>query len=227
MLLEWNQGEHVLVTGGTGSGKTRLAYELDRIRIKRGGYVVVFVCKTQPDDTILDYYSKKNGWVRWKTWKKRPAPHERQVLLWPDVQKKTYREAVAIMRREFQKALDAIQKGGKWTVHFDEGLFFSDPQFLGFKAELGMMHSLIRAGKGTLITLAQRPAHLPVSIYPNISHAFVGRASEQLDLRRLADLNGRESSKELQQRISQLGKHDFLHIAMGSQKPAEVIDLSK
>lgn len=227
LRLTWSQGEHVLVTGGTGSGKTLLARYLDQIRIDRGGYVVVFVCKTLPDETITQHYSTRDGWVRWKTWKKRPSPLERQILLWPDVKGKSYVEAVAIMKREFRKALHGIQKSGKWTVHIDEGLFFTDPQFLGFKAELGMMYSLIRAGKGTLITLAQRPAHLPVTIYPNITHAFVGQASELPDLKRLADLDGRTNSRALQTRISELGKHDFLHINTASSSPPEVVNLAR
>lgn len=227
MALTWNQGEHVLVTGGTGSGKTRLARELDEIRIKRGGYVVVFVCKTLPDETITRYYGKRDGWVRWKTWQKRPSPTERKILLWPAVEGKSYAEATAIMRREFQKALHGIQKAGKWTVHIDEGLFFTDPAFLGFRNELGMMYSLIRAGRGTLITLAQRPAHLPVTIYPNITHAFVGQASELSDVKRLADMDGRENSRALQRRISELGKHDFLHITVGSDNPPTVLNLAQ
>lgn len=226
MALSWNQGEHVLVTGGTGSGKTLLARQLDQIRIDRGGYVVVFVCKTQPDETILKHYSRADGWTRWTTWQK-PAPTERQILLWPKVRGKTYREAVAIMIREFRKALDAIQKSGKWTVHIDEGLFFTSPSYLGFANELGMMHSLIRAGKGTLITLAQRPAHLPVAIYPNVTHAFIGQASETSDVKRLADLDGKTNSRDLQRRISELGKHDFLHVRVGSDAVPRVLNLAE
>lgn len=227
MALAWNQGEHVLVTGGTGSGKTLLARYLDEIRIVRGGSVVVFVCKTQQDETLTQNYSAKDGWVRWKKWKKRPDNDERKVLLWPDVKGKTYREAVAIMRKEFTIALDAIQRGGKWTVHLDEGLFFCDPAYLGFKTELGMMSSLLRSQRGTLITLAQRPAHLPVTIYPNLSHAFVGQASEQGDLKRLADMDGKTNSREIQRMISELGKHDFLHIQVGSSHPPTVVNLAQ
>lgn len=227
LSLSWRQGEHVLVTGGTGSGKTLLARQLDQVRIDRGGFVVVFVCKTQPDETILNHYSRADGWQRWTSWKKRPAPDERKILLWPKVQGKTYREAVAIMRREMGRALDAIQKSGKWTVHVDEGLFFTSPSYLGFSNEIGMMHSLIRAGKGTLITLAQRPAHLPVAIYPNITHAFIGQASEASDIKRLADLDGKTNSRMLQRQISELGKHDFLHVHVGSDAMPSVLNLAE
>lgn len=225
--VRWRQGEHVLVTGGTGSGKTLLARQLDQIRIDRGGYVVVFVCKTLPDDTILENYPARDGWVRWTRWHKRPLITENKILLWPKVEGKPYKEAAAIMRKVFSEALMAVQRSGKWTVHVDEGLFFTDPAFLGFRGDLGMMYSLIRAAKGTLITLAQRPAHLPVTIYPNITHAFVGQASEAMDIKRLADMDGRAGSRDLQRRITALGKHDFLHIDVGSQVPPTVWNLKR
>lgn len=221
MALTWPQGDHVLITGGTGSGKTQLARAVDQIRIDRGGSVVVFVCKLQPDETITKYY---NDFKRWTTWHKHPAVTERKILFWPKVEGKTATEAVAIMKREFSRALNEISKTGKWTVHIDEGLFVTAPEFLGLKSLIGMMYALQRSAKGTMITLAQRPAHLPVVIYPNISHAFVGRASELPDLKRLADLDGATNSRALQRQISELGKHEFLWIRTGKDTPPEVFN---
>lgn len=221
--LQWNQGDHVLVTGGTGSGKTRLARELDEVRLVRGSSVVVFVCKLQPDDTITDYYK---GWTRWKSWKKHPAVHENRILFWPDVEGKTPAEAMHIFKREFRHALNEIGKRGKWTVHIDEGLFVSSPQYLGLGNEIGLMYALMRSAKGTMITLAQRPAHLPVTIYPNLSHAFIGRASELPDLKRLADMDG-PSSRDLQRIIAANGKHDFTWVKIGSDEAPERVNLAE
>jgi energy-coupling factor transporter ATP-binding protein EcfA2 len=223
----WKQGQHVLITGGTGSGKTRLARELDEIRIARGGYVVVFVCKLRPDDTITDYYNARDGWVRWKRWKTRPRINENKILLWPDVEGKPVKDAVALMGAVFAEALDAISRNGKWTVHIDEGLFMSSPSYLNFGREMGMMYALMRSAKATLITLAQRPAHLPVAIYANIDHAFVGRASEPADLKRLANMDSGMPSRELQKLIMRNGKHDFLWIRLGQEKEPQVINLAQ
>ena len=90
---------------------------------------------------------------------------------------------------------------------------------------LGLMYALMRSSKGTMITLAQRPSHLPVAIYANIQQAFVGRASELPDLKRLADLDGHTNSRELQRRISLNGKHDFLWIPIGTDWEPERINL--
>lgn len=221
--LTWNQGGHVLITGGTGSGKTRLAREVLEQRIKRGGFVVVFVCKLS-DETIDSAYS---GFKRWKTWKTHPRVNENRILLWPDVEGKSMHEAFDLWRRVFMHALEEISRTGKWTVLIDEGLFVSSPAFLGLHSELGMMYQLMRSMKGTMITLAQRPAHLPVAIYANIEHAYVGRASELPDLKRLADLDGPTSSRELQKVIAQNGRHDFTWIPVGPGWKPEQVNIAR
>lgn len=220
----WEQGDHLLVCGGTGSGKTLLARHLDEIRLRRGGAVVVFICKLKPDATITKHYK---GWTRWKTWKRNPSMMEDRILFWPDVEKLTPTEAVEVMRREFAHALDQIGKAGKWTVHIDEGLFVSSPAYLGLGSVLGMMYALMRSSKGTMITLAQRPAHLPVSIYANLSHAFVGRASELPDLKRLADMDSNVNSRVLMNMIQQNGKHDFIWVPVGLDWAPERVNLAR
>lgn len=219
----WQQGGHVLITGGTGSGKTELARLVIEERIKRGGYVVVFMCKLE-DETISTSY---RGFKRWKTWKKKPRVDENRILLWPDVEGKPLREALIIWKKVFREALDEISRVGKWTVQFDEGLFIASPAYLGLAQEMGMMYQLMRSMKGTMITLAQRPAHLPVTIYANIEHALVGRASELPDLKRLADLDGPTNSRELRDIIALNGRHDFTWIPVGPGWPPEQVNLMR
>lgn len=224
LALVWKQGEHVLITGGTGSGKTELAKHLADIRKKRGSFVVVFVSKLKADETFETSYK---GWTRWKTWHRFPSVTEHSILLWPDIEGMELDDAMDVLKEEFTKAIKAISRTGKWTVILDEGLLMSSPQFLGLGGYIGLMYQLLRSAKVTLITLAQRPAHLPVSIYPNISLAFIGRASELPDLKRLADLDGATSSRELQRRIADNGKHDFTMVAIGQDWPPEQMDLAR
>ncbi len=77
-----------------------------------------------------------------------------------------------------------------------------------------------------MITLAQRPSHLPLSIYANLSQAFVGRASELPDLKRLADMDGHTNSKDLQRMIANNGKHDFTWINIGDDAPPETVNIA-
>ena len=221
----WKQGEHVLVSGATGSGKTLIARQLDQIRINKGGHVVVFVCKLRPDETILTDYSTKDGWIRWKRWKKRPAPHERMILLWPETEKHNYRDALKLQQEVFTEAMEHITKTGRWTVHVDEGLYFCHPEFLNMAHDLAMGHQMGRSGKLTFITLTQRPAHLPLVIYSSASHAFIGRAREATDVKRLSELGGRENARSLAARIEGQGRHDFLWIPVAPDWEPEPINL--
>jgi hypothetical protein len=178
----------------------------------------------RPDRTITEQY---RGFTRWTTWHKRPAVTENKILFWPKVEKLTLDGAVQVFRREISHALNEIGKTGRWTVHIDEGLFVTSPHFLGLADMVGMMYQLMRSSKGTILTLAQRPAHLPVSIYPNLSHAFVGRASELPDLKRLADMDGTSSSRELQALIRDNGKHDFVWIPIGQEWAPERVNFTQ
>lgn len=221
--LMWEQGEHILVSGGTGSGKTRLARSIVDERLKRGGHVVVLFGKMQPDDTITEHYA---DFTRWTRWKRRPLITERKILLWPKVEGMDVDEAVVEMHNVFKDALREIGKSGNWTVVVDDGLFMTSPSFLALGNTVSMMHMLIRSAKGTLLTLVQRPAHIPVTIYPNISYAFIGRASERNDVQRLAELAGQES-RELIRLIKGNSTHDFTLITVGKEYQTEQINLAR
>jgi energy-coupling factor transporter ATP-binding protein EcfA2 len=218
----WKQGEHVLISGGTGSGKTVLARYIDQIRIDRGGHVVVFLCKLTPDPTILAEYK---GWTRWKKWKRHPAPHEKKILLWPDTHGLKPDDAVALQQSVFRDAFDGISMSGHWTVHIDEGLYICDPTAMNMARPLARLHQMGRSSNISVVTLTQRPSHLPLVLYSSAAHAFVGRARENTDVKRLAELGGRENAKALATRIESQSRHDFLWIPVAPDWEPEPINL--
>lgn len=222
----WEQGQHILISGATGSGKTALARYIDEIRVQRGGHVVVFCMKPNEDDTITKEYLDK-GFKRWKRWRK-PSSRDKRIVLWPDTRKaKGDPEIIkAIQRKVFTKAWHDVNHNGHWTVHFDEGLYTVSPMFLNMASDLAMSHAIGRSNHLTLITLTQRPSHLPLIIYGSASHAFIGRTREAVDQKRLAELGAREGSKELGIRIAALTRHEFLWTPVAEDWPAEIVNLA-
>lgn len=219
----WKQGQHVMISGATGSGKTRLARELIRIRRKHNGYSAVLVAKLEQDKTITQDYA---GFTRWKKWKRNPAPYEHSVLVWPDTKGMNLREASKEIRDVFEEALNGFARAGKWTFVIDEGLFTTAPSGLNLGYEIGMLSQLIRSADGTLILLAQRPSNLPLSVYSNISHAFIGTTNNIEDRKRIAEF-AKYDSRELEAQIKANGEHDFLWIPVATGGTPERIDLKK
>jgi energy-coupling factor transporter ATP-binding protein EcfA2 len=109
----WKQGEHVLISGPTGSGKTALARHIVQIRHDNGGHVIVFVAKPNEDQTIATDYK---AFYRWKKFEKHHPAWQDRILLWPDVRRfKTRHDIVRHQQDVFQDAFDRINKQGKWT----------------------------------------------------------------------------------------------------------------
>lgn len=221
----WKQGEHLMVIGPTGSGKTTLARHIDQVRIDKGGFVVVLVGKLLPDATITNDYK---GFVRWERMKKNPSPHENKILLWPKTETLKHRKDMEVLQKDvFNEAFDVFATQGRWSVHIDEGLYMSDPKHMNMSKDIAMLHALGRSSKLTVITLAQRPSHLPLIIYSSAAHAFIGRTREQVDWKRLSELGGRESGRELGMKINEQGRRDFLWIPVAPDWPAESVNLKE
>ena len=221
----WKQGEHILISGSTGSGKTALARHIVQLRHDNGGHVIVFVAKPNEDKTIREDYRE---FTRWKSFKKRHPAYENRIILWPDTKHcKTTAEVKAHQRNVFLEAFDQINKTGRWTVQIDEGLYMVSPQFMNMSDDLAMSHAVGRSNDLTMVTLTQRPSHLPLILYGSASNEMVGRTREQADQKRLAELGARESAKELAQRIAAQGRHDFTWIPVAPDWPAETINLAR
>lgn len=225
----WKQGEHVLVSGATGSGKTELAQKLLNERDRRGAHIIVFCLKIKDDATIESSYLQK-GYARYKKWPKRGFPSwERKVVIWPDVthHKGNVKGILAQQKDVFGEAFEKLLDSGHYTVLFDDGLYLVNPMFMGMGQEVAMAHAMGRSGHLTCLTNTQRPSHLPLIIYSSADHAFIGATREDSDKKRLAELQAEESSRVLADRVAAQGKHDFLWIPARMGGPSEPVNLAK
>lgn len=224
----WKQGEHVMLSGPTGSGKTEFAAHLDDMRAEAGGHVVVCCMKPIDDEVIIKSYQGK-GYVRWDKWKKNPSPFDNKVLLWPDVSKAkgNTKHILAIQKEVFSTAVAKFISQGRRTIHIDEALYWCDPQFMNMSQDLGMMHSIGRSGHLTMVTLMQRPSNVPLIVYGSASHAFIGRTRETTDAKRLATLGAKEGGKKLFDMVGDQAKHDFVWAPIDPDWPAEHVNLKE
>lgn len=192
---EWRQGEHVLVIGRTGQGKTTL---LSRI-LDRRRYVAMLATKNHDPVLRKDF----PGFHVTEEWPRRPA-HDK-IMLWPR-SGGTLRELRARQSDVFADALDRIFHDRGWCVVIDEAHWMTTE--LGLGKELATYQHQARSSGISVVTGVQRPAHIPVITYGSASWAFIGRQNEPADVKRLSDLGGVDS-RELSRHVLSLPKYEF------------------
>lgn len=213
--LNWSQGEHVLLSGPTSSGKTTMMRQL----VERRSHVVIFVSKMK-DPT---FRSEFKGWERLTDWPKGgPKPWQKRILLWPKPGN-TLTDTKLVQRDVFKRALDEIARQGNRCVVIDESLMMNDPRILGLGNEIGMLHYYGRSAGISMVDLTQRPAWIPVVIYSNVTHAYIAKTRDRNDLKRLSELGGLDA-RQIGNNLSRLpDRHDFVYLnPLGDGSPSVV-----
>jgi hypothetical protein len=198
--IVFKQGEHMLLCGGTGCGKTTVASELLADR----KYVVML--RTKPRD--LSY--KKMRLKDTHTW---PAPWHAgtRLMLWP---KKIPDIDITIARQEalFKRLFNRISQDTGWTVYCDETLYLTD--YLGLSRHIAVNHEQGRSAGITMVLATQRPARIPLLAYSGTTHYFIWQTTFEDDLKRLSALGGALpiGVKGLAAQITRLKKHDYVYV---------------
>ena len=205
----WRQGEHVAAVAPTGAGKTTLFTELIKAKRPDGkplrSHVIFF--GTKPDDPLYRSLIRKHGFRRIHDMSEL-KPWDTRVLLWPS-QGRTIKATVVNQQNVFRTALDVIVSQRAWTVFVDECKYMSE--FLKLRTELTYALEQLRSINATVISGAQRPTYLPLSVLSNSTHVFLWRSGNRDDARKLADV-GAIDPRAITEEMKTLGKHEFLYI---------------
>jgi hypothetical protein len=212
--LEWPQGEHVVVIGTTGSGKSTLI----RALAERRDWVVGLASKKA--DRTYDRYLEL-GYERIKRW---PPPIRKDqvgqhVLLWPRVKKM---DDLAKMTPIFRKCLQDVFVDENWTVLLDDMFYLA--KVLGLTAEIEALNYQVRSLGVTLIGGMQRPSWVPRSTWDQASHAFLRRLADIEDLRTLRGLS-HLSANQLEELLRTLRRHEWLYlpVAHADERPPVIV----
>jgi hypothetical protein len=214
--LKWNQGEHVFISGATGSGKTTLARSI----LERRGHVLAFALKVK-DDTITKDYA---GWSVVGSMKE-IEPWMNRVVLWPKLKRGGGTELLAHQANVVQSAFDHLFKARGWCLFIDELNYMC--KFMGVQKPIESLHYIGRSSGISLVTAAQRPAYVPLAVLSNASHAYVGRTKLATDLKRMGDF-GDVDPKATSRTIQSLeSKHDFLYMPTQGEGVSAVVNTRK
>jgi hypothetical protein len=181
MNTSWHQGEHIVIIGPTGTGKTNLATELLDIR----EWVVVLAVKRK--DETLDRF-KKQGYRVIRKWP--PEYNWKRVILWEkpgSLTDDTSKQTAAI-----HKALNQMYLAGGWTIYFDESGYIAGT--LGLSRDLGILLNQGRSNYLSIVASMTRPssviARVPREALNQPRHKIIFKYSEEADIKACAQIAG-------------------------------------
>lgn len=181
----WKQGEHVIIIGDTGSGKTYLESKLLDLRDH------VIVVKTKPDDIKFDGFRKIKKYTDLMDLKT-----NRFVLDTGFDQ--------GLQRLHITSAINLAWKQEGWTIAVDETYYWTS--VLRLERQLNMLLTQGRSKHLTIVAGMQRPAWVSRFALSQATHAFIFRC-EGRDLTTLSQA----LSPKVVKPVEELRGHDFVY----------------
>lgn len=189
MPYKWKQGEHVIIVGDTGSGKTFLTSKILPLRQH------VIVLRTKPDDIkfdgfrTVDLLRKVGGFFD-------NAGHKvNRYLLYPDYD---------LQGREIFQSFEKAWREGGWTIAVDETYYLTHE--LKLERQLNKLLTQGRSKHITVVCGMQRPVFISRFAMSQATHAFIFRV-EGRDLKSLSDA----LSPSIIKPVEALRGHDFVY----------------
>lgn len=205
----FKQGQHATIISPTNGGKTTLAREVVKLRT----YVLGMFSK--PRDPLVDELVAEDHYRMTRQLDIRVEDGrviDRRVALAPRFTTGTMAERrqrqAAIFRKAFEYAYDA----GGWCVWLDDALWLLNHLKLAEDAEMVWFHG--RTSDLSLMTLGQRPRHLPLAAYSQVEHLWLGHTGDRDDIRRLGEIGaaGPVDTELVRFIVARLERWQFLYV---------------
>ena len=183
--FNWKQGEHLILIGSNGTGKTVLNRHFLRYRQQRQGYICGF--GTKPHDDELEDLIKTQKFLRVKTNNNWTSSSYPWLLLWPDAGF----DNVGEQRKQFLKALHGMWKRGRWTAWLNELRYLTEN--LRLKEQMNILYLQARASKFSLTAETQRPRNVPLEAFSQSTHDFFAPCRDDEDLKRISGIGNADT----------------------------------
>lgn len=215
LIDEWEQGQHAILLGKTGSGKTTMALELMRQRIRRRGAYTAALGTKPRDKTLRD-----TGWPIVRAWPPTYAQMQtHHVIYWPPYTRpSTARQSTAPAVSHF---LDELMLEGGWTLFVDEMAYLVET--LGLRHVLDEYWNAGRSSGLSLIAGTQRPYWLSRSAVSQGDWVICFRINDEEDRERAARILG---GKRYIEAIASLRGHECI-IARTINDTAVITELDR
>lgn len=206
-------GEHGVIIGSTGSGKSILAREV----VPMFGRNIVVVDGKGGDDPSLAF----PGFNVVRAW---PPREESSIMraISPSRAREPIRvvfspkkEKMADLARNrdlFSNLLDDLftrKRARVFTVYFDELGELADPKKMGLGSKVEVLHQQMRYRKGSVITSMQFPTWLPKPAYRETKHRWIFRVMDEDSMKFLASITGHR--QEIMPVMQKLRRFEFIH----------------
>lgn len=199
-VLDWRYGEHFILIGPTGQGKTTML----RALLPFHRFNVVMATKPRDDSMDAIIRSGYHAVRQWKSLDPREFPNR---VLWPDAS--DLDKMIKGQKEEFHKAFGKIYKEGGWTVAIDEAWWFTNILGLGEDLKIYLLQG--RSMGISLLAATQRPSKVPLEFYDQSTHLMFWRDNDETNLQRISGIGWR-SAGLIRQIVANLDPHQVLYI---------------
>lgn len=194
----WQQGQHVVLIGQTGAGKTSLARDILAIR----DYVIVLAVKR--DDDVLDTFRPRYRLIR-----KWPPDYDvDHAVIW--LRPKNLAE-VGTQALQVYHVLDGVFTAGGWAIYVDDTGYITGT--LRLSQQLVVLLNQGRSSGISVVSAMTQPSsvisRIPSETLRQTRHKLVFAYFDEPSIKAIAAITGRRW-RDIEDWMKHLGTYDFL-----------------